>query len=67
MEDLVLESNATVLKKPKHHWRRGIVLTLFLLSEFALAGSAEGAQKWQWIAGGSVPNLIMALSILFRL
>ena len=51
----------------KHHWRRVIVLTLFLSAEFILAASAEGAQKWQWIAGGSIPNTIMALSILFRL
>ena len=34
---------------------------LFLVSEFALFGAAEGNQKWTWIEFGTLPNIILAV------
>ena len=38
---------------------------LFLASEFALFGAAEGAQKWLWIEAGTLPNILLSLGFCF--
>ncbi len=40
-------------------------VSLFLLSEFVLAGSSEGYNKWTWIEVGTVPNVLLALGFCF--
>ena len=38
---------------------------LFLFSEFVLAGSSEGYNKWTWIEIGTIPNALLALGFSF--
>lgn len=37
---------------------------LFLATEFALFGAAEGPGKWQWIEAGTVPNLLLTVGFV---
>lgn len=43
------------------HWRPWLGGALFILSELILFGASEGAQKWQWIEAGTVPNALLAI------
>ena len=47
------------------HWRFWTGVCLFIVTELVLFGAAEGIQKWQWIAAGTVPNLLLTLGYIF--
>ena len=54
------------MRSLRHHWRPWLGCALFIAAELILFGASEGAQKWQWIEAGTVPNVLLTLGFVIH-